>query len=185
MESLPPSMRASVYRAKGRLEIEERALPELGPKDALIQVSHCGICGTDLHLVMEGWGRPDSIGGHEYSGTVVALGEMASGLRVGDAVVGAGDVGFQAVADMERLFGRDAKARKGCLEDLGARLPPGDMVAVAISSSGLRKLGRPAAAASGPRPRRSLPGDAASIACGASCRAPRSKPIWPSRTPSA
>ena len=74
--SLPPRMRAAVYRERGRLDVEERPLPELGPRDVLLRVSHCGVCGTDLHLVMEGWGRPNSIGGHEYSGEVAAVGSV-------------------------------------------------------------------------------------------------------------
>ncbi|MDJ0847602.1 MAG: alcohol dehydrogenase catalytic domain-containing protein, partial [Myxococcota bacterium] len=69
----PSRMRAAVYRERESLAVEERPLPELGPAEVLVEVSHCGVCGTDLHLVMEGWGRPGSIGGHEYSGRIVAV----------------------------------------------------------------------------------------------------------------
>jgi (R,R)-butanediol dehydrogenase/meso-butanediol dehydrogenase/diacetyl reductase len=86
--AIADSMLACVYREKGRIELEQRPLPEFGSEDVLLRVSHCGVCGTDLHLVMEGWGRPDSIGGHEYSGEVVATGPSVSGLAVGDRVVG-------------------------------------------------------------------------------------------------
>jgi len=85
---LPSRMRAAVYRGPRKVEIEERPLPEIGPGDALVEVSHCGICGTDLHLVLEGMGRPGSIGGHEYSGRIVALGSEVEGFAVGDPVVG-------------------------------------------------------------------------------------------------
>ena len=60
---LPSTMRAAVYVKKRRVQVEERPVPELGPEDVLLRVSHCGVCGTDLHLVMDGWGRPNSIGG--------------------------------------------------------------------------------------------------------------------------
>lgn len=86
--SLPPRMRASVYRERGRIAVEERPLPQPGPREVLLRVSHCGVCGTDLHLVMEGWGRPDSILGHEFSGQVVAVGRDVTHWKVGDAVVG-------------------------------------------------------------------------------------------------
>jgi len=86
--SLPERMRVAVYKEKGRLALEERPLPQPGPQDLLLRVSHCGICGTDLHLVMEGWGRPESIGGHEYSGTVVAVGSEVGDFAPGDRVVG-------------------------------------------------------------------------------------------------
>lgn len=85
--ALPDAMRAAVYLEKGRMEVQERPLPMPGPRDVLIRVSHCGVCGTDLHLVLEGWGRPDSVGGHEYSGRIVARGADVSGWKVGDAVV--------------------------------------------------------------------------------------------------
>lgn len=87
------SMRACVYRDKGLLEVEERPRPVIGDQDVLIHVSHCGVCGTDLHLVMEGWGRRNSIGGHEYSGEIVALGSAVEGLSLGDRVVGGPDPG--------------------------------------------------------------------------------------------
>jgi len=85
---LPSTMRAAVYLGERRLEVQERAVPGLGPREALLRVSHCGVCGTDLHFVMEGWGRPDSIGGHEYSGRIAALGaEVTGAWSIGDAVV--------------------------------------------------------------------------------------------------
>lgn len=86
--ALPGSMRAAVYVEKGRLEVQERPLPALGAGDALLRVSHCGVCGTDLHFVMDGWGRPNSIGGHEFSGRIAALGPEVSGWSIGDRVVG-------------------------------------------------------------------------------------------------
>ncbi len=88
VEALPDTMQAAVYLEKGRLEVQQRPLPEVGPGQVLLRVSHCGVCGTDLHLIVEGWGRPGSIGGHEYSGTVVAVGPGVDLWQVGDRVVG-------------------------------------------------------------------------------------------------
>lgn len=81
-------MRAAVYRGAGEIKVETRDVPRPGPGDVLLEVSHCGVCGTDLHLTMEGWGVPDSIGGHEYSGRVIAVGSGVAGWSVGDAAVG-------------------------------------------------------------------------------------------------
>jgi len=86
--TLPATMRAAVYHRRGELRVEERPLPELGPRDALLEVSHCGVCGTDLHLVLDGWGRPGSIGGHEFTGRIVALGEEIEGFALGELVAG-------------------------------------------------------------------------------------------------
>jgi 2-desacetyl-2-hydroxyethyl bacteriochlorophyllide A dehydrogenase len=86
--ALPVSMRAAVYKEPRVLAIEERPLPEIAADEVLLQVSHCGVCGTDLHLVLEGMGAPGSIGGHEYSGRIVAVGSEVSDWQVDDAVVG-------------------------------------------------------------------------------------------------
>ena len=63
------------------------AVPELGPADALVEVAYCGVCGTDLHMVLDGWGTPDTIFGHEWAGRVTAAGTEAR-IEVGTPVVG-------------------------------------------------------------------------------------------------
>jgi len=81
-------MRAAVYRGKGDMGVEERPVPDVGPNDVLLAVSHCGVCGSDLHFVNEGWGQPGSIEGHEWSGRVVAVGGAVTQWSVGDSAVG-------------------------------------------------------------------------------------------------
>lgn len=90
MSDLPETMQVAVYKKPRVLQIEERAVPTLEADEVLLEVSHCGICGTDLHIVLEGMGRPDSVGGHEYSGRIVALGSAVRDWTIGDEVVGAG-----------------------------------------------------------------------------------------------
>jgi threonine dehydrogenase-like Zn-dependent dehydrogenase len=85
---LPTTMRAAVYRTPGRLSVEERPVPEVGDHDVLLEVSHCGVCGSDIHFVLEGWGRPGTVEGHEYAGRVVAVGGAVNAWKVGDEVVG-------------------------------------------------------------------------------------------------
>lgn len=80
-------MLAAVYIGDGRLDVERRPVPAIGPNEALVEVSHCGICGTDLHLVLEKLARPGSVLGHEWSGTIAQLGDNVRGWRVGDRVV--------------------------------------------------------------------------------------------------
>jgi L-iditol 2-dehydrogenase len=82
------TMTAAVFAGPGAVEIEERPVPAVGPHDVLVEVSHCGVCGSDLHFALEGWARPGTIGGHEYSGRVVAVGDAVSRWSVGDEVVG-------------------------------------------------------------------------------------------------
>src|SRR5207245_11799510 len=86
-------MPAAVYQGDHRLAVERRPVPDVGADDVLIEVSHCGICGTDLHMVIEGWGHAGAIGGHEDSGVVIAAGEGAGGWAGGGRGVGAPDPG--------------------------------------------------------------------------------------------
>jgi threonine dehydrogenase-like Zn-dependent dehydrogenase len=81
------SMRAAVYVGDGAIEVQELPVPALGPNDALIEVSHCGICGTDLHLVLEQYARPGSVLGHEWAGTLVAVGPGVRNWETGARVV--------------------------------------------------------------------------------------------------
>ena len=83
------TMTAAVYRRPGELDVTEVPLPELGPDDALVEVAYCGVCGTDLHMVLDGWGTPDTILGHEWSGRVAAAGAEAR-IDEGAAVIGRG-----------------------------------------------------------------------------------------------
>jgi threonine dehydrogenase-like Zn-dependent dehydrogenase len=81
-------MRAAVYRERGVVRIEERSVPVPGSEEVVVEVSHCGICGTDVHLALEGWGRRGSVLGHEWSGRIARVGADVSGWTAGDRVVG-------------------------------------------------------------------------------------------------
>jgi (R,R)-butanediol dehydrogenase / meso-butanediol dehydrogenase / diacetyl reductase len=86
------SMHVAVYRGEGRVPVESLPIPPLkDPHDVLVEIAYCGICGTDLHAIVEemgifGWGAPGFIGGHEWSGRVVATGEGVTSWKVGDRV---------------------------------------------------------------------------------------------------
>lgn len=80
-------MTAAVYQGHGEITVEELPVPALDPNGVLVEVSHCGICGTDLHLVLEQFARPGSVLGHEWAGTVVAAGSAAGDWEPGARVV--------------------------------------------------------------------------------------------------
>jgi (R,R)-butanediol dehydrogenase / meso-butanediol dehydrogenase / diacetyl reductase len=82
------SMLAAVYQGQRTITVDDVPVPDVGPDQVLLEVSHCGICGTDLHMLYEDWGTPGSIAGHEYSGVVVQVGEAVEGWQVGDRAVG-------------------------------------------------------------------------------------------------
>ena len=80
-------MPAAVYVGGGRIAVEEVPCPEPGPGEVLVEIAECGICGSDLHMVMERYASPGAILGHEWSG-IVASAPSGSGWSPGDRVVG-------------------------------------------------------------------------------------------------
>jgi threonine dehydrogenase-like Zn-dependent dehydrogenase len=84
-----PTMKAAVLRGPNDIVIEEVPVPEIGPADALIRVSLCGICGSDIHSFTTGmFVEPGQIMGHEFSGVVAAVGDEVLGVQRGDRVTG-------------------------------------------------------------------------------------------------
>ncbi len=83
-------MKAAVFRGIRDVPVEMIAVPTLGDHDVLIEVSHCGICGSDLHFIVHwpGAGKPGTVEGHEFSGRIVAIGSNVTKVAVGDLVVG-------------------------------------------------------------------------------------------------
>jgi threonine dehydrogenase-like Zn-dependent dehydrogenase len=82
-------MRAPVFKGVGKpLVIENLQDPTPGPGELLLKVGRCGICGTDLHMT-DGHAQtfPEgSVIGHEFAGTVEAVGNGVENFRVGDIV---------------------------------------------------------------------------------------------------
>jgi (R,R)-butanediol dehydrogenase / meso-butanediol dehydrogenase / diacetyl reductase len=81
-------MPAAVYKGDHTITVEEVPIPSVSSSQVLLQVSHCGICGTDLHMMLEDWGTPGTVGGHEYSGVVAAVGSSVRDWAPGDRAVG-------------------------------------------------------------------------------------------------
>lgn len=80
-------MRAALITSPGQLEITTMADPAPKPREVVIEVAGCGICGTDLHI-LEGEFAPvlPIVPGHEFAGEVVALGAEVTEIAVGDRV---------------------------------------------------------------------------------------------------
>lgn len=83
-------MKSAVFYGKHDLRVEEAKKPEIGPRDVLIQVKACGVCGTDVHIYEGDKGAaevtPPTILGHEFSGVVVETGGEVENCRAGDRV---------------------------------------------------------------------------------------------------
>lgn len=81
---------ATFYEGNRRIRLGECQPIEPGPGQAQVAVSHCGICGTDLHIfhgAMDGRVTMPAVLGHEMSGTVSQVGPGVEGFVAGDRVV--------------------------------------------------------------------------------------------------
>ena len=83
------TVRGVVAKAKGEpVAIEQVVIPDPGPGEAVVALSACGVCHTDLHY-REGAINDDFpfLLGHEAAGTVEAVGDGVTNLAAGDYVV--------------------------------------------------------------------------------------------------
>jgi len=79
------------------LWLEEVPVPETGINDVLIKVHKTAICGTDVHIWnWDDWSRKTipvpMVTGHEFAGTVAAIGSNVTDLELGDVVSGEGHI---------------------------------------------------------------------------------------------
>lgn len=82
------TMQAAVWLSPGRIEIQQRPIPEPGPTDALLRVTTTTICGTDVHILKGEYPvKPGLIIGHEPVGVIAKLGNAVQGYQVGQRVV--------------------------------------------------------------------------------------------------
>jgi alcohol dehydrogenase len=82
------TMKAAVFVAPGRIELQERPIPTVGPGDALLRVTTTTICGTDVHILKGEYPvAPGRVIGHEPVGVIAALGPGVTGYRVGQRVI--------------------------------------------------------------------------------------------------
>lgn len=82
-------MKTLLYPAFDRVEMADAPLPQAAAGEVLLKVAACGICGSELEGFRKRSPRrtPPLIMGHEFCGTVEALGEGVTGVTVGQRVV--------------------------------------------------------------------------------------------------
>ncbi|WP_406256497.1 zinc-dependent alcohol dehydrogenase family protein [Streptomyces chartreusis] len=80
-------MKAAVIEAPGKVTVTTVPDPTPGPREVVVDVAACGLCGTDLHI-LQGEFAPTLpvVPGHEFAGEVVGLGSEATELALGDRV---------------------------------------------------------------------------------------------------
>jgi threonine dehydrogenase-like Zn-dependent dehydrogenase len=81
-------MKAAIFVEKGRIVLDEKPVPDVGPLDALIRVTTTTICGTDVHILKGEY--PVARGltiGHEPVGVIEKLGSAVLGYQEGQRVI--------------------------------------------------------------------------------------------------
>lgn len=105
-----------MVRGPGKLDVTDVPVPALAPDQVLVEVDLCGICGTDIHMVLEGWAEAGTWGGHEWIGRVTEVGADVDRWQPGDRVVGGppsgcGACGLCAAGRPSLCVDRDAPGR--------------------------------------------------------------------------
>jgi alcohol dehydrogenase len=83
-----PKMKAAVFVEPGRIVLDEKPVPDVGPLDALIRITTTTICGTDIHILKGEY--PVARGltiGHEPVGVIEKLGSAVQGYVEGQRVI--------------------------------------------------------------------------------------------------
>lgn len=78
------------YRGPYRVRLSEKPMPVIQhPQDAIVKVTRSCICGSDLHIYhgLVPDTRVGSTFGHEFTGTIIEVGEEVHNLKPGDQVI--------------------------------------------------------------------------------------------------
>jgi uncharacterized zinc-type alcohol dehydrogenase-like protein len=114
IKSMPTFNAYAATAAHGSLQPFSFDPGQIGPEEVEIKVSHCGLCHSDLSMLDNEWGMSQFpfVPGHEVTGTLVALGEGAKGLKIGQRV-GLGWFAHSCLACHECLSGQQHLCANG------------------------------------------------------------------------
>ncbi|PWL18157.1 alcohol dehydrogenase [Falsochrobactrum shanghaiense] len=81
-------MKAAIFAEKGRIVLDEKPVPEIGPLDALVRITTTTICGTDIHILKGEYPVEKGLTiGHEPVGIIEKLGSGVTGFEEGQRVI--------------------------------------------------------------------------------------------------
>jgi L-iditol 2-dehydrogenase len=91
MKQAQGTMQAALLYGPRQVAMEQIPVPTIGETDVLVQVATATTCGTDLKVFLQGGHArmitPPAVFGHEFSGTIAAVGAQVQGFREGMRVV--------------------------------------------------------------------------------------------------
>ena len=83
-----PKMKAAIFVEPGRIVLDEKPIPDIGPLDALIRMTTTTICGTDVHILKGEYPVKRGLTiGHEPVGVIDRLGSAVVGFKEGQRVI--------------------------------------------------------------------------------------------------
>lgn len=83
-----PKMRAAIFVEPGRIVLDEKPIPDVGPLDALVRITTTTICGTDVHILKGEYPVAKGLTiGHEPVGIIEKLGSAVQGYEEGQRVI--------------------------------------------------------------------------------------------------
>lgn len=81
-------MKAAIFVEKGRIVLDEKPIPDIGPQDALVRITTTTICGTDVHILKGEYPVAKGLTiGHEPVGIIEKLGSGVTGFKEGQRVI--------------------------------------------------------------------------------------------------
>ncbi len=114
-------MKAAIFVEPGRIVLEDKPTPDIGPLDALVRITTTTICGTDVHILKGEYPVAKGLTvGHEPVGVIEKLGGAVTGYTEGQRVVaGAICPNFNSYAAQDGAPSQDgsylvASGRCGC-----------------------------------------------------------------------
>nr|MBF0682087.1 NAD(P)-dependent alcohol dehydrogenase [Pseudomonas sp.] len=105
-------MKAAVFVEPGRIELQDKPIPEVGPNDALLRITTTTICGTDVHILKGEYPVAQGLTiGHEPVGIIEKLGSNVQGYEEGQRVIaGAICPSFTSYACQDGVSSQDGGA---------------------------------------------------------------------------
>ena len=115
------TMKAAQFVEPGRIVLDDKPVPDIGPNDALLRITTTTICGTDIHILKGEYPVAKGLTiGHEPVGIIEKLGSNVDGYEEGQRVIaGAICPSGYSNACLEGLHSQDGQSAAHGLKPLG------------------------------------------------------------------
>jgi threonine dehydrogenase-like Zn-dependent dehydrogenase len=115
------TMKSAIFIEPGRIVLDEKPIPDVGPNDALMRITTTTICGTDVHILKGEYPVEKGLTiGHEPVGVIEKLGRNLQGYEEGQRVIaGAICPSGYSNACLDGLYAQDGQGAAHGLKPIG------------------------------------------------------------------